>query len=198
MDIKDITKSLLTTANVKAISGQSGATQTQVKSVLTNALPALLSGKKTSAAEISEETGVSKAKTNGILSAAAPLLGGLLGGGSSQQEEKPSGTAALLSGLLGSVNIGSLASGLFSLVSSNDDDEKEEEEEKPKKPKNGKKTDGKKTDGKKTDAKKKDSKKTDSKKPAAKKKTDGKKTEKKEESSSPLDTVTGLLGGLFK
>lgn len=197
MDLKDITKSLLTTANVKAISGQSGATQTQVKSVLTSALPALLSGKKTSASEISKETGVSKAKTNGILSAAAPLLGGLLGGG--KEEEKPSGTAALLGGLLGSVNIGSLASGLFSLVSSNDDDEEEEEEEeekpkpKPKKPAAKKPASGKKTDSKKDDGKKK----TDSKKKTdGKKKTGSKKEEKKD--SSPLDAVTGLLGGLLK
>ncbi|MBO4765872.1 MAG: hypothetical protein J5532_01065, partial [Lachnospiraceae bacterium] len=130
MDIKEITKSLLTSANVKAISGESGATQTQVKSVLTAAIPSILGGKKTSADEISKETGVSKAKTNGILSAAGPLLGGLLGGGK-EEEEKPSGTAALLGGLLGSVNIGSLASGLFSLVSANKDDEEEEEEEKP-------------------------------------------------------------------
>ena len=197
MDIKEVTKSLLSAANVKAIAGKSGATQTQVKSVLSSALPSLLGGKDTSADEISKETGVSKAKTNGILSAAGPLLSGLLGGGSQQQEEKPSGTAALLGSLLSTVNIGSLASGLMNLVSADSSDDKEEEEEKPKpkKPQNGKKTE---TSGKKPASGKK---KTESsaKKPASGKKTSSKKDTKKEEKdSSPLGAVTDLLGGLFK
>ena len=196
MDIKDITKTLLSASNVKAIAGKAGATGPQVKSVLSSALPSLLSGKETSAEEISKETGVSKAKTNGILSAAGPLLSGLLGG-SQQQEEKPSGTAALLGSLLGTVNIGSLASGLMNLVSA-DNDEEEEEEEKPKKPKSGKK----KTE---SSAKKPASgkKKTESsaKKPASGKKTSSAKkkdTKKEAKDSSPLGAVSDLLGGLFK
>ena len=192
MDIKEVTKSLLSAANVKSIAGKAGATQTQVKSVLSSALPSLLGGKETSAEEISKETGVSKAKTNGILSAAGPLLSGLLGGGSSQNESsssQASGTAALLGSLLGSVNIGSLASGLMNLVSADDDDEKEEE--KPKKPKSGKK---KKTESAASGKKPASGKKTDSKKKTESKKTDKKETKK----SSPLDSVTDLLGGLFK
>lgn len=195
MDIKEITKSLLTTANVKDISGKSGATAAQVKKVLTSALPSVLGGQQTSAEEISKETGVSKAKTNGILSAAGPLLSGLLGGGSSSQSESSSssGTAALLGSLLGSVNISSLASGLINLVSADKDEEEEKEEEKPKpsgKKKTGKKTEGKKTEGKKTEGKKTSGKKTSG------KKTTAKKEEKKD--SSPLSSVTDLLGGLFK
>ena len=51
-----------------------------------------------------------------------------------------------------------------------------------------------------TDSTKKDSAKTDSakKKTSSKKTTSTKKTAEKSESSSPLDTVTNLLGGLFK
>lgn len=203
MDIKEISKSLLSAANVKSITAKTGATATQVKSVLKTALPSILSGKKPSESEISKETGVEKAQTKGILSAAGPLLMGLLGGNSSSQQSQATqatGTAALLGGLLSSVDIGSLASSFFSAVStdtSGDDAEEEEEEKpkpKPKKPaakkpaakkpaakKDSKKTDGKKTDGKKTSS--------------SKKTTSAKKTTK---SSSPLDSVTDILGKLIK
>lgn len=202
MDIKEISKSLLSTANVKSITAKTGATATQVKSVLKTALPSILSGKKPSESEISKETGVEKAQTKGILSAAGPLLMGLLGGNSSQQSQpaQASGTAALLGSLLSNVDIGSLASSFFSAVStdtSGDDEEEEEEEEKPKpKPKKpaAKKPAAKKPAAKK-DSKKTDGKKTDGKKTSSKKTTSAKKTTK---SSSPLDSVTDILGKLIK
>lgn len=200
MDIKEISKSLLSAANVKSITAKTGATATQVKSVLKTALPSILSGKKPSESEISKETGVEKAQTKGILSAAGPLLMGLLGGNSSQQAQpaQASGTAAILGGLLSSVDIGSLASSFFSAVStdtSGDDEEEEEEEEKPKPKKPAAKKPAAKKPAAKKDSKKTDGKKTDGKKTSSKKTTSAKKTTK---SSSPLDSVTDILGKLIK
>lgn len=72
------------------------------------------SGKDSTVKEISKSANVSKAKTNNILSAAAPLLMGLLGNeASNSNAQSGSAVSGLLSSLLGSVDVGSLLTGLL-------------------------------------------------------------------------------------
>ncbi|MBR5007265.1 MAG: DUF937 domain-containing protein, partial [Clostridia bacterium] len=82
------------------------------------------------AKKAAEEAGVTKAKANNILSAAAPLFMNLLGNqassGSDAQSNNASGIGGLMGSLLSNVDVGSLLTGLISSVSTNTADEEEE------------------------------------------------------------------------
>ena len=165
MDFSALLSGLITENTVKEVSKKSGASKKDVSSVLTTALPMLLtSGNNTTAAQVSQQSGVSQNTTSNVLSAAAPLLLGSLGQGNGQQAQAGTSAAAniaVIGALLGKLDLGKLTSGLMGLVSTNTASSgKEEKEEKPAssgKKKPAAKTDGKKTDGKKTDSKKKTS-----------------------------------------
>ena len=75
---------------------------------------------------IAEKTGVSKKKTNNILSAIAPLLLSLLGQQKDEDEDKDSGIENLLGSLLGNVDVGDVLTGLLSGNSKDDDDDKDD------------------------------------------------------------------------
>lgn len=79
------------------------------------------SGKEDVVAEVAEDTGVSKTKTNSILSAVAPLLMSLLGQQTKEEkEEKEDGVGGLIGTLLDNVDVGSLLSGLLTDNASSD------------------------------------------------------------------------------
>ena len=123
MDLSALLSGLITENTVKEVSKKSGASKKDVSSVLTTALPLLLtSGNNTTAAQVSEQSGVSQNTTSNVLSAAAPLLLGSLGGSNNQQQSQGTSAAtniALLGALLGKVDLGKLTSGLMGLVSTN-------------------------------------------------------------------------------
>lgn len=106
------------------------------------------SGKDDVVAEVAADTGVSKAKTNSILSAAGPLLMSLLGQQTKEEEEKEDGVGGLIGTLLDNVDVGSLLSGLLTDNASTDS-------KGTKKKAATKKTAAKKTTTKKTTTKKK-------------------------------------------
>lgn len=193
MDLKKIAGSLLSSDSISGLSGLTGASSKDVTSVLTQALPSLLSGAKdqaegegTSASfvtaltdhakvdtsdltkflgnvdmadgakiighllgsgkddvvkDIAKDTGVSKAKTDSILSSAAPLLMSLLGQQAQEEEKDESLMGGLVGSLLGNVDMGSLLTGLLTSNSDSSDDEEEAEKDdkKKKKKKKGKK-----------------------------------------------------------
>lgn len=201
MDLSALISGLITENTVKEVSKKSGASKKDVSSVLTTALPLLLSNNNTTAQQVSEQSGVSQNTTSNVLTAAAPLLLGSLGQGQSSQQSSTATNVALLGALLGKVDLGKLTSGLMGLVSTNTATSAKEEEKPASTTSGKKKTGAKKTDGKKTEAKKTDSKKktgtTTGKKTSSSKKKTEEKTEAKKE-SSPLDAVTGLLSGLLK
>ena len=71
------------------------------------------SGKDDVVADIASDTGVSQAKTNSILSGAAPLLMSLLGQQAKEEEETNEGIGGLFGSLLDNVDMGSLLTGLL-------------------------------------------------------------------------------------
>ena len=71
------------------------------------------SGKDDVVADIASDTGVSQAKTDSILSGAAPLLMSLLGQQAKEEEETEAGVGGLLGSLLDNVDVGSLLTGLL-------------------------------------------------------------------------------------
>ena len=71
------------------------------------------SGKDDVVADIASDTGVSQAKTDSILSGAAPLLMSLLGQQTNEEEEKEDGVGGLFGALLDNVDVGSLLTGLL-------------------------------------------------------------------------------------
>jgi hypothetical protein len=131
-----------------------------------------------------EEAGVTKAKANGILSAAAPLFMNLLGNqassGSDAQSNNASGIGGLMSTLLSNVDVGSLLTGLISSVSTNTADEEETQTT---------------TTGKKKTSKKKPATTTSSKKKTSGKKKTDKKDDKKDDDDS--GNGGGILGSLL-
>ena len=158
MDISSLVQSLLSSGNVKDISKAASASSGEVKSVLTAAVPHLLSngGKldasgiaslvkakgmsailaklfgKGSTEQIAEEAGVSSATTGNILSTVAPLLTNALSSGSQEAASQESAGSGLL-GMLGG------------LISTNTEDEKPASGKKPssaKKPASDKKEGG--------------------------------------------------------
>ena len=146
----------------------------------------LLGGKKDETVKkAAEEAGVTKAKANGILSAAAPLFMNLLGNqassGSDAQSNNASGIGGLMSTLLSNVDVGSLLTGLISSVSTNTADEEE--------------TQTTTTSGKKKTSKKKTSSTTSSKKKTSGKKKTDKKDDKKDDDDS--GNGGGILGSLL-
>lgn len=200
MDFSALVKTLVTEKTVNEVSKKSGASKKDVSSVLTTALPLLLSNSNTSAAQVSASSGVSQSTTNSVLTTAAPLLLGSLGGGQNNAQQSTAATnIALISAVLGKLDLSKLTSGLMNLVSTNTAaPASEAAEEKPasgKKPSTAKKPAAKKpasATGKKPAAKKPAS--------ATGKKTSAKKTEsaKKEAPASALDKVSDLLGNLLK
>ena len=117
MDINSLLSMLLTSSNTNEISQKSGASQQDVGSVLTSALPMLLGGKSenSTAKAVSKDTGINLNTILSILTAAAPLLQQLLGGDSNSSS---GGLAGLLGGLTSSAsgglgNLGSLVTNLF-------------------------------------------------------------------------------------
>lgn len=74
--------------------------------------------------DIAEKTGVSKKKTDNILSAIAPLLMSLLGQQQDEDDDKDSGIEALLGSMLGNVDVGDLLTGL--LGGNDKDDDKDD------------------------------------------------------------------------
>lgn len=208
MDISALLSGLITDKTVQEVSKKSGASKKDVSSVLTTALPLLLTnGSNTSSAQVSKQSGVSQSTTNNVLSSAAPMLLNMVGGQNSQPAAA-AGNAALLGALLGKVDLGKLTSGLMGLVSTNTASEAKPEAATTtsgKKKPAAKKPAAKKPAAKKTDSKKKtDGKKTSTtgkKTTAAKKTSSAKKTgttAKKSAPESTLDKVTGLLGNLLK
>ena len=131
-----------------------------------------------------EEAGVTKAKANGILSAAAPLFMNLLGNqassGSDAQSNNASGIGGLMSTLLSNVDVGSLLTGLISSVSTNTADEEETQTT---------------ATGKKKTSKKKPATTTSSKKKTSGKKKTDKKDDKKDDDDS--GNGGGILGSLL-
>lgn len=71
------------------------------------------SGKDDVVAEIAEDTGVSQAKTDSILSGAAPLLMSLLGQQAKEEDEDENAMGGLVGALLDNVDMGSLLTGLL-------------------------------------------------------------------------------------
>ncbi len=89
------------------------------------------SGKDDVVQDIAKETGVSKAKTNDILSGVAPLLMSLLGQQAAEGEEKEDGVGGLLGSLLDNVDVGSLLTGLLTdNTTSNDSNGKKKKKKK--------------------------------------------------------------------
>ena len=120
MDINSLLSMLLTSSNTNEISQKSGASQQDVGSVLTSALPMLLGGKSenSTAKAVSKDTGINLNTILSILTAAAPLLQQLLGG--SSDNKSSGGLAGLLGGLTSSAssggglgNLGGLITNLF-------------------------------------------------------------------------------------
>lgn len=85
--------------------------------------------------DIAKDTGVSKSKTNSILSSAAPLLMSLLGQQAQEEEKDESVMGNLVGTILSNVDIGSLVGGLLTSNSGNSEEEESESEEKDKKKK---------------------------------------------------------------
>ena len=80
--------------------------------------------------DIAEKAGVSKKKTDSILSAIAPLLLSLLGQQKDEDDDKDSGIENLLGSLLGNVDVGDV---LTVLLSGNaKDDDKDDKDDKKK------------------------------------------------------------------
>lgn len=120
MDINSLLSMVLGGGNTDEISQKSGASQQDVSSVLTSALPLLLGGKseKATAKEVSKNTGLNLNTILSILAAAAPLLQSLLGGGSGDQASSGNGLANLLGSLLGGGSSSSSGGGLGGLFTS--------------------------------------------------------------------------------
>lgn len=171
MDLTKIASTLLSSDSISGLTQSTGASGSDITSVLSKALPSLLKGaneqatnKKTSESfvnalsqhakddtkdlsgflgnvdlsdgakiighllgsdkedvvnDIAKETGVSKAKTNSILSAIAPLLMSLLGQ-QTEQEDSGSDIGNLVGSLLSNVDVGDLLTGLLGDNSSSD------------------------------------------------------------------------------
>lgn len=171
MDLTKIASTLLSSDSISGLTQSTGASGSDITSVLSKALPSLLKGaneqatnKKTSESfvnalsqhakddtkdlsgflgnvdlsdgakiighllgsdkedvvnDIAKETGVSKAKTNSILSAIAPLLMSLLGQ-QTEQEDNGSDIGNLVGSLLSNVDVGDLLTGLLGDNSSSD------------------------------------------------------------------------------
>ncbi len=166
MDLTKLAGSLLNSDSIDGLSKLTGASGNDVTKVLSNALPALLSGAKSQAQDsstskgfaaalsdhkkadtsdlgsflgnidledgakiighllgsdkddvvkdIANDTGVSKNKVSGILSAVAPLLMSLLGQETDKDGADESGLGDLFGTLLENVDVGSLLTGLLS------------------------------------------------------------------------------------
>ncbi len=97
------------------------------------------SGKDDVVADIASDTGVSQAKTDSILSGAAPLLMSLLGQQTNEEEEKEDGVGGLFGALLDNVDMGSLLTGLLTDNASSEDtsDKKKKKKKTSKKKDNG-------------------------------------------------------------
>ena len=119
MDFSALVKTLVTDKTVNEVSKKSGASKKDVSSVLTTALPLLLSNSNTSAATVAQTSGVSQATTNSVLTTAAPLLLGSLGGQNNAQQSTAATNIALISAVLGKLDLSKLTSGLMNLVSTN-------------------------------------------------------------------------------
>lgn len=182
MDLSKLAGTLLSSDSISGLSNATGASGSDITSVLSKALPTLLKGaneqatnKKTSesfvtalsqhakddtnnlsaflgnvdlsdgakiighllgsdkeniVSDIAEETGVSKAKTNSILSAIAPLLMSLLGQ-QADKEDTGSDIGDLVGSLLSNVDVGDLLTGLLGDDSSSDKDSKKKSKKKP-------------------------------------------------------------------
>lgn len=165
------------------------------------------SGEDDAVKDLSKETGVSKANTAAILSAAAPLLLSLLGQ-QTEKEDKKEAVGDLVGVLLENVDVGSLLTGL--LTSNSSSDEKESTKKASSSKSGTKKTASSKTGTKKSSSKSSSTKKTTTKKSASTKKTSTKASTKKASSSkstakkkaasdnSGVDLVTGILKSLLK
>lgn len=97
------------------------------------------SGKDDVVADIASDTGVSQAKTDSILSGAAPLLMSLLGQQAKEEEEKEDGIGGLLGSLLDNVDMGSLLTGLLTdnASSTSETDKKKKKKKEASKKENG-------------------------------------------------------------
>ena len=98
MDISSLLTDLLSGGNVKEISKESGATQKDVKSVLSAALPLIAEGNPSEeqTREVAQKTGVDLSKVIKIITAALPLLQGCEAHCTVIQSEQDSSTYARL------------------------------------------------------------------------------------------------------
>lgn len=166
------------------------------------------SGKDDTVKEIADDSGVDKANTAAILSAAAPLLLSLLGQ-QTEKEDKKEAVGDLVGVLLENVDVSSLVTGL---LTSNGSAEKEDTKKSSTKKTSGSKTGTKKTSSSKSSTKKSSSSKSSStKKTSTKKSTSTKSTTKSSSSAkkstakkkaaddnSGAELVTGILKSLLK
>lgn len=166
------------------------------------------SGEDDTVKEIADDSGVDKANTAAILSAAAPLLLSLLGQ-QTEKEDKKEAVGDLVGVLLENVDVSSLVTGL---LTSNGSAEKEDTKKSSTKKTSGSKTGTKKTSSSKSSTKKSSSSKSSStKKTSTKKSTSTKSTTKSSSSAkkstakkkaaddnSGAELVTGILKSLLK
>lgn len=167
------------------------------------------SGEDNTVSEIADDSGVDKANTAAILSAAAPLLLSLLGQ-QTEKEDKKEAVGDLVGVLLDNVDVSSLVTGL---LTGKDSDKKEDEEKTSTKKTSTKKSSTSKTGTKKTSSSKSSTKKSSSSKSSSTKKTSTKKSASTKSSSSAkkstakkkaaddnsgADLVTGILKSLLK
>jgi len=165
MDLKKLAGTLLSSDSISGLSNVTGASGSDITSVLKAALPSLINGATNQAKdsstsegfaaalsshakddtnnltkflgnvdlkdgakiishllgsdkdnvvnEVSKETGVSKAKTNSILSAIGPLLMSLLGQQTDEDKDSGLDLGGLVGGLLDNVDMGDLLTGLL-------------------------------------------------------------------------------------
>lgn len=189
--------SALSSSEVSDVSKKTGASKSDITSVITAALPLIANGedKKTASGKVAKKTGLDLSKVTEILTLLLPVITSLV----STNDEKPSSGkgkkkpasqssqgSGLLGGLLGNSDLLGTIGGLL------DTSAEEEEEEKPKpKKKTSSSTSGKKkTSTSSTGAKKKTTtssssakKKTTSSSSSSKKKTSSSSTGKKKTSS---------------
>ncbi len=166
------------------------------------------SGEDDTVKEIADDSGVDKANTAAILSAAAPLLLSLLGQ-QTEKEDKKEAVGDLVGVLLENVDVSSLVTGL---LTSNGSAEKEDTKKSSTKKTSGSKTGTKKTSSSKSSTKKSSSSKSSSTKKSSTKKSTSTKSTTKSSSSAKKSTakkkaaddnsgaelVTGILKSLLK
>ncbi len=167
------------------------------------------SGEDDTVKEIADDSGVDKANTAAILSAAAPLLLSLLGQ-QTEKEDKKEAVGDLVGVLLENVDVSSLVTGL---LTSNGSAEKEDTKKSSTKKTSTKKASTTKTGTKKTSSSKSSTKKSSSSKSSSTKKTSTKKSastktsssakkstakKKAADDNSSAELVTGILKSLLK